>query len=304
MSVEIDSTLVESTAPKQSDREIVQIPLLEIYVDSEFNCRGKIKPYECMELAQSIRERGLLSPIQVQKLSTPGPRGEKYGIISGHRRYIAHRLNNAETIDAEILEDISPYDAAVINLKENIDRVELNPVQEGRGIQSMRAYRSLTTKEIATELNRSEEWVKVRIGVMELEGAIQEEVEKGILTVKHIRQLMDLPAGKRRYDFVKQIKEARYRGETPRVSLAKKTPFAKKARDRTEIFEMQDHIVEALADGDPTQIPFEAQLILQALGWVAGEVTDMDIFDTLRQLAKKYGRRYEIPKVYVQALQS
>jgi len=284
-------------------RKIVKVPMNKIKHIDEHNCRGRVQPQDCVTLAARIRTEGLLYPIQIAKLREP--EGEyEYEIIAGFRRFMAHRINEAETIECEILSDsLSEADKAVINLTENLSRADLNILQEAAGLDRIKRLRSMTQKELADTLGVSQKWVQIRLWSLELEQPIQEDIRKGFLKQQHIEQLKALPAGAKRFAYVKQVKSAQLSNEKPRVSLAKKNPFSKKRRERVEIFEMQDHLLESLGGGRVDKLPENARLILQALGWAAGETTDMEMYGTLRAIAKKNGLHYEIPESAMSALQ-
>jgi len=284
-------------------RQIVKVPLKKIKAITEHNCRGKINPQECVQLATRIRLEGLLNPIQLAKLAEP--EGEyEYEIIAGFRRFVAHRINNAETIEAQILpDDTSEADKALINLTENMSRSDLSIIQEAKGVERLRRLRSMSPKELAETLNMSVKWVQIRIWALELEDVIQTDIQKGYIKTQHIEQLHALPAGEKRFQYVKQVKTAQLTKVIPRKSLAKKNVFSKRIRTRTEIFELQDHIINTLGAGIVSQLPEEARLILQALGWAAGESTEMDIYGILRKIANKYGLHYEVPEDSLAILQ-
>lgn len=284
-------------------RKIVKVPMNKIKSSPDANCRGKIQPQDCVQLAARIRAEGLLYPIQIAKLAIPDGDYE-YEIIAGFRRFMAHRINNAETIEAEILSDkLSAADKAVINLTENLSRSDLNILQEAAGIERIKRLRSVTNRELAETLNVSQKWIQIRLWAIELEPAIQVDIAKGWLKQQHIEQLHSLPQGEKRYAFVRQVKSAQLSNEKPRVNLGKAKPFSKKVRTRTDIFEMQDHLIESLSGGDIAKLPENARLILQALGWAAGETTDMEMYGTFRAIASKNGLHYELPERALSALQ-
>jgi ParB family chromosome partitioning protein len=98
-------------------------------------------------LAQSIRETGLLQPIAVRR----DPAGPGYIIVAGERRYRAHLLNNAATILARIV-DMTPADIPVAQIVENLQRADLNPIEEGRAYQAVIDQTGWTSAELARRL--------------------------------------------------------------------------------------------------------------------------------------------------------
>lgn len=287
------------------DRPVVAIPMKDINART-YNVRGNINPQTCVDLARRIRVEGLNNPVQVVPVAEEDQAendGKPYRMMAGFRRYMAHRINGAETIDCRIYEGLSPAEQIVFNFTENIAREDLTLMQEAKGIEHLRALRSMTPKELGEELGKSPKWVQVRLWALDLEPEIQKDIDSGMIKMSHIEHLHALPLGEPRYAYVRQVKSSILKGEKPRKSLAKKNVFAKKIRNRTEIFELQDHIIEQLGSGSFSKLPQEVKDIVQALGWAAGEANDVEIFSTLRRIAKGYGLHYEIPESALTALQ-
>src|SRR6185436_17782459 len=125
--------------------EIVQIPIKEIFSDSEFNCRGHIIPFDVMELANSIRANGLQQPVVVE----PYNQGVyKYRIVMGHRRTMACHMVPLETVPCIVKKDLSRIQALTMNLVENLDRKDLTVMQEARAISKFVTL-NMTIREIA-----------------------------------------------------------------------------------------------------------------------------------------------------------
>jgi ParB/RepB/Spo0J family partition protein len=289
---------------EETDRPVVKIPLKDINA-KVYNVRGAFSPQECVGLAKEIKEQGLLHPVQVERVK-PDELSENddkdFRLIAGFRRFMAHRILGAETIEARVYEKISRADAAIINFVENTSRQDLTLMQEARGLYHIRRLRSSTLKELAEMIGMSMKWVQLRLWILDLEPAIQEDVEKGFLKTQHIEQLHALPEGEPRYEYVKQLKRAQLTGEKPRKSLAKKNVFAKKVRGRTEVFELQDLIIENLGRGTFSRLPEEMKIVIQFLGWCAGEATDLEVYTTLRETAEKHDLPFQMPEAAKQTL--
>jgi len=256
-----------------------------------------------MGLAKSIKEEGLNNPVQVAIAADPAKnKGKKYELVAGFRRFMAHRINKAETIQARVMTGISPLEKVIINFTENIIREDLTFMQEARGIEHMMHMGPNSEKSIANKLSKSTVWVKQRMDALTLEPAIQDDIERNVLTIKNIETLVTLPPGEKRYDYVKQIKDAKLRGEKLRTNVIPKNPLSKRVKNTTDIFEMQDHIIETLGSGDVGRLPEKALMLVRGLGWCAGEATDMDIYATLREIATENNLRYTVPEAVMEAL--
>jgi len=285
------------------DRPTLNIPMDQINF-RVYNIRGHIDPKTCVDLARRIKEEGLNNPVEI----TPATKLEEndnkpYRLFAGFRRFMAHRINGAETIEAKIYEGLSLAEQAARNFTENSAREDLTLMQEARGLAHLRSLKSLTIKELGEEVGMSPKWVQLRLWALDLEPEIQKEIDAGVLKTQHIEQLKALPAGDKRYAYVRQVKSTLIRGGKPRKSLAKRNVFSKKIRPRVEIFEMQDHIIDQLGSGAFSKLPDVAKAIVQALGWTAGEANDIEMFATLRKIAKENNLHYEIPENAMSALQ-
>jgi ParB/RepB/Spo0J family partition protein len=288
-------TLIE---PREG-RKIHFVPMQEIITDLPgFNCRGKINPRDCIELAQTIKEKGLLFPPIVRPfrddINYPG---KKYALVAGFRRHMAHIINRATEIEVEI-RDLTEADAAILNFTENLERQDLNIMQEARAFERLQSRLGFNPQMIADKLHRSLPWVDVRIKALDLETEIQTEIERGFLTQSQIKDIHSLPPGEDRYEAVRQIKSAKLRGDKRKVQVGKKKPrnvHSKKRREPTEIFEMQDHLLEEFGNGSLSRCPQEIKRIIQALGWAAGEASDMELYTTFRKIAEEEEYTYNIP---------
>ena len=287
-----------TTMTMPPDRQTLKIPMEEIN-HRVYNIRGPVNPQTCIDLARRIKTEGLNNPVEVVPINVEDRHendGKPYRLFAGFRRYMAHRINGATHIEAKIYEGLTLEEQAARNFTENVARANLTLMQEARGLSYLKSLRSLNLKELGEEVGMSPKWCQLRLWALELEPEIQQDIDAGLLKTQHIEQIHALPQGEKRYEYVKQVKSAALRGEKPRKSLAKKNVFAKKVRSRTEIFELQDHIIDQLGQGSVMKLPGEVRNIVQALGWCAGEANDIEIFSTLRKLAEANGLHYAMPE--------
>ena len=137
-------------------------------------------------LAQSIRERGMLQPIIARRLEeTPG----RYEIVAGERRWrAAQRAGLAEA--PVILKDMSDRDALEIALIENVQREDLNPVEEAAGYQRLVDSFGYSQEELAKAVGKSRPHVANMLRLLNLPGPVREKVETGVLSAGHGRALL------------------------------------------------------------------------------------------------------------------
>ena len=161
-----------------------ELPITRIH-PSTFNPRKHFDTAKLQELADSIREDGLIEPIVVrQDAGNPGD----FEIVAGERRWRAHKLAGLTTIQAYI-RDVDDRHARVLTLVENLQRRDLNPVEEARGYDALRAE-GLTTEQVADRVRRSRPAVSNAIRLLGLPEAVLARVESGELKEAHARALL------------------------------------------------------------------------------------------------------------------
>lgn len=169
--------------------DVFEIPCSEIFYDEEFNCRGQFTIESVKELADSIRDDGLKFPIVVQPVSDAEgiPPGFTYRLVAGHRRYraaVAHLKWAA--IPSQIATGLSVAEAAKLNLLENLERHDLNHLEEARAIQKQFPY--ATDRECAAEVHRSTRWVTQRRILVRQPEEVQQMVASGRLTLNAVQE--------------------------------------------------------------------------------------------------------------------
>lgn len=255
--------------------QIAQIPMDQIFSDSVFNCRGAIIPYEVESLITSIRDKGLMQPIVVRPYNHPP---HQYKIVVGHRRHAACKLLKMTEIPANIKE-MTEGEARALNLIENLERKDLNMLQEALAIKWFREA-GLQLREVAKEVGKSTGWVSTRYLILDLEPDIQLEIAAGLLKQDQIKMLHEIPSRQGRIEAVKRIKEAKARGEDQGLFTPPKPKKAvmddmreKTARNMREIFEILDLIYNEVGPNIATR----------ALAWAGGAISTDEFFTSLKE---------------------
>ena len=145
------------------------------------------EPQALEELAESIRENGLIQPILVQSPDEEG----WYELIAGHRRWLAVQKLGLPVIRA-IVESRDSGDSAVLALVENIQRRDLSCMEEARAIAALLEATGMTQQEAARRLGKSQPAVANKLRLLRLPGWVQEIVEEGQLSERHARALLRL----------------------------------------------------------------------------------------------------------------
>lgn len=137
------------------------------------------------ELAESIKQNGLIEPIVVVRSVAPG----EYELIAGERRLRASKLAGLTEIRAIIQEGASDKDKLDLALIENIQREDLNPIDEATSISNIIKLRGYTQEEFASKFGKSRSYVTNLLGLLKLPDNVKKLVEKKALSMSHARVL-------------------------------------------------------------------------------------------------------------------
>lgn len=141
------------------------------------------------ELAQSIREKGLLQPILVR------PKGDLYELVAGERRYRAAQLAGLNDLPV-VIRDLSERESLEIALIENLQREDLNPVEEAQGFRRLQDM-GMTQEEIAQAVSKARATVANSMRLLTLPIAALESLQAGEISAGHARAILMLPEEQR-----------------------------------------------------------------------------------------------------------
>lgn len=161
--------------------EIIQLDVTQIQ-PNPLQPRGSITPESLVDLVDSIREHGVLEPLVVAKT----PAG--YQIIAGERRWRASKLAGLTHVPA-VIRETSPKGMLEMALVENVQRVDLNPLDRAKGFERLMNEFGLTTSEIAVRIGKSVAYVSNSIRLLSLPDAIKDGVLSGLISEGHARAL-------------------------------------------------------------------------------------------------------------------
>ncbi len=182
---------LRSLLPEEKGQEVVNLPLSVVHLDTT-QPRKVVDPKEIEELAASIGEHGVLQPILVR------PHPEKAGnylVIAGERRYRASRLAGKDTVPA-VVHQVDAKTALAIALIENLQRQDLNPIEEALAYKRLMDEFSLTQEGVAEEVGKSRSHVANIVRLLRLAQGVKEALVRGNITLGHAKVLLSLPADK------------------------------------------------------------------------------------------------------------
>ena len=151
--------------------------------------RKQFDPESLADLADSIREHGIIQPLTVRKLQSG-----YYQIIAGERRWRAARMAGLTQVPAIVIEadDRKAMELAMI---ENLQREDLNPIEEAEGYQVLMSQYNMTQEETAQRVGKSRSAVANALRLMALPDAIRQLLEEGKLSAGHARAILAVPSG-------------------------------------------------------------------------------------------------------------
>ena len=152
------------------------------------------------ELAQSIKENGIIQPIIVRQSPVIG-----YEILAGERRYRASLLAGLTSIPA-VVKQLSDQEMMIQSIIENLQRENLNPIEEARAYESL-VDKGFTHAEIADKMGKSRPYISNSIRLLSLPEQILSEVENGKLSQAHARSLVGLNKEQQDYFFQRIMEE-------------------------------------------------------------------------------------------------
>ena len=159
-----------------------RIPL-ELIDAPETALRERIDGDKVRELAESIRSVGLQNPIIV------APRKDRFEIVSGHRRFLAHKILDAPTIDC-VVRELDGKGLLLARAVENLQREDLSPLETARVYETLRVEFGFTLEQIAEKMGKNKMTVWKYINLLELPVDFQQAVDKGMLSMQTAVELI------------------------------------------------------------------------------------------------------------------
>ncbi|MGI5826496.1 MAG: ParB/RepB/Spo0J family partition protein [Patescibacteria group bacterium] len=160
---------------------VIQMPIDQLQ-SNPLQPRGVITPESLVDLVDSIREHGILEPLVVAKT----PAG--FQLIAGERRWRSAKIVGLKTVPV-IIKETSPRGMLEMAIVENVQRVDLNPVERARAFQRLIDEFNLPTSEIAKRIGKSQAYVSNSLRLLTLPDAIKDGILSGLITEGHARAL-------------------------------------------------------------------------------------------------------------------
>jgi len=170
----------------QGDVLVPQMIAVDQIRPSHQQVRSRFDAEPLGELAESIRLHGVLQPLLVRRLA------DGYELIAGERRWRAARLAGLQSVPAVVRGDAGDDEQLVLGLIENLQRTDLDPIEEARGLRRLLEEFNLTHEEVAHRLGRHRVSVTQSLRLLSGCAAVQSAVASGVITAGHARALIAL----------------------------------------------------------------------------------------------------------------
>ena len=236
----LDALLGDDEAPPVQEGAMRDLPI-DALQPGKYQPRSHMETETLAELAESIKSQGVMQPILARPLEAG-----RFEIIAGERRWRAARMAGLLTVPA-LVKDIPDQQALAAALIENIQREDLNPLEEAIGIQRLVNEFALTHQAIAQTLGRSRTAVTNLLRLLELAPPVRELLARGQLDMGHARALLALPVARQ----LELGREAAQQGWSvreveSRVAQLLKSPQARRPRADRDVARLEEEWSERL----------------------------------------------------------
>ena len=210
--------------------------------------RGKHQPRRVVEesaleeLAHSVRARGIVQPIVVRPTGSGG-----FEIVAGERRWRAAQMAGLDEVPA-VVRECSDREAAAVALIENIQREDLNPIEEAQGYRTLADEYGLTHQELADAVGRSRSAVSNALRLLDLNEDVRVLVEQGELEMGHARALLPLSGAVQSETAAEVVRRGLSARETEKLVRSKakgESPPQRRARD-PDVVKLETELADRL----------------------------------------------------------
>lgn len=179
------------------EKEIIEVYLEDI-LPNRFQPRLNFEPSLLKELAESIKQHGVLQPLLLRKL------GDKYEIIAGERRFKASQIAGLKKVPAIIM-DVDDSKSAEIAIIENIQRKEMTSLEEATSFDKLLKKENLTQEQLAARMGKSQSTIANKLRLLNLDDEVQEALLKEKISERHARSLLSIKSKEEQKIMLREI---------------------------------------------------------------------------------------------------
>lgn len=288
-------TIPDKAPADKLDLTTYDIPIDEILIDDQFNCRDNVTSASVFNLAADIERNGLQQPVSVRPLTDEElikyP-GKKFALIMGFRRTKSCQILDWKTVPA-MIKYVDARRARVLNIGENLHRKDLTFYEEAASLREL-FHMNMSRDDIAKETSQSPGWVQRRLLVWQLPIKAQELVRENILGAGDLQALykykdpeeLDRVLNGIRQDFQLNAKvdengKVKFKVRVPKPKIARTFDGHKVKRTRNK-----KEMIDLLMWLD--EVNFPKGPYNRVLAWCTGEISDGEVLKSFIDFAKEY----------------
>ena len=220
--------------------------LLEVPIDqitpNPYQPRKSFNDASIEELARSIREHGIVQPLVVTRA------GDRFKLIAGERRYRAAQKAGLATVPVVVKEMLAEGDALQIALIENIQREDLNPIEEAHAYHQLHEEFGLTQEEISKRVGKERSTVANFLRLLKLPDAVKKLLASGQLSMGHARALLAVDSAKKQEQLAERVVKRGLSVRQTEVLAADTAPKPEKKEKEKDVFtrDAEERLTRAL----------------------------------------------------------
>ncbi|HZK38468.1 MAG TPA: ParB/RepB/Spo0J family partition protein [Clostridia bacterium] len=181
-------------------KKFIEEILIDKVIPNPYQPRRSFSQVGLEELSASIKAYGILQPISVRRIGE-----DRYELIAGERRLKAARLAELKTIPAIINDNYTDADSAILAIIENLQREDLNFMEEAEGYANLIEDHGFTQQSLAERIGKNQSTIANKLRILRLETNVKKRLLENGLTERHARALLRLPDGELREEALDRI---------------------------------------------------------------------------------------------------
>lgn len=230
----VAKTAVSVDVPLNEKDMVLRIPVDKIE-SNPLQPRRAFGEAELQDLANSIKENGILQPIIVTLLKQPKGIVE-YQIIAGERRWRAAKLAKLNEVPAIIRDITKDYENLELAVLENVQRQDLNSIELALSYKKLADYFDMTHADIGQKIGKSREHVSNTVRLLSLPAPIQEDLREGTISENHARAILALPTDELRLKLWREVKDQKLSARNTEVASRKYKKIPSKSAASLDAF--------------------------------------------------------------------
>jgi ParB family transcriptional regulator, chromosome partitioning protein len=219
--------------------ELRSIPISQI-IPAKHQARKSFNPERLRGLAESMKQEGLLNPIVVRKV------GDQFELISGERRVRAAKSLSWDSIEAKVITTVSEAEAAAKGLIENIQREDLNPIEEAEGFQDLHQLdpKYWTQTKIAETVGKRQDYVSRSLALLDLPAVVLESMRQRIISREHGVELLRLDNAKLQKRWAAKVDKNQWTVKETRVAVDRYLAMPEAEAESSPIPNAKDEVAQ------------------------------------------------------------